>query len=246
MRGIPAGIDLRSPSRHPDVLGADDLVIKVEEFREATGYEQAGLGEARRGPRPRRHQDRLQGRLRLRRARRHAGLDRRRRAPRCWRYVGIPTLSAIRRRSTRSTRSSATATCRSCSWAAVKDGIDAAKAIALGAHGVAMGTAARSSPAAASPACSATSASASWASPPRTRSTRSATTSTGEAREHPPLPRGGALAARRRTHALGHSDVRQLSRDDLVALTPEAAAITGLPYDPSYKARQNELSSKVA
>ena len=39
IRGIPSGIDLRSPSRHPDILGADDLVIKVEEFREATGYE---------------------------------------------------------------------------------------------------------------------------------------------------------------------------------------------------------------
>ena len=38
IRGIPAGIDLRSPSRHPDILGADDLVIKVEELREATGY----------------------------------------------------------------------------------------------------------------------------------------------------------------------------------------------------------------
>ena len=38
LRGIPAGIDLRSPSRHPDVLGADDLVIKVEELREATGW----------------------------------------------------------------------------------------------------------------------------------------------------------------------------------------------------------------
>ena len=38
IRGIPHGIDLRSPSRHPDILGADDLVIKVEEFREATGY----------------------------------------------------------------------------------------------------------------------------------------------------------------------------------------------------------------
>ena len=38
IRGIPEGIDLRSPSRHPDILGADDLVIKVEEFREATGY----------------------------------------------------------------------------------------------------------------------------------------------------------------------------------------------------------------
>ncbi|MCH8111778.1 MAG: glutamate synthase, partial [Proteobacteria bacterium] len=38
IRGIPHGIDLRSPSRHPDILGADDLVIKVEEFREATSY----------------------------------------------------------------------------------------------------------------------------------------------------------------------------------------------------------------
>ncbi len=38
IRGIPEGIDLRSPSRHPDIMGADDLVIKVEEFREATGY----------------------------------------------------------------------------------------------------------------------------------------------------------------------------------------------------------------
>ncbi len=33
------------------------------------------------------------------------------------------------------------------------------------------------------------------------------------------------------THGLGHNDVRQLSRDDLVALTPEAAAITGLPFE---------------
>ena len=34
------------------------------------------------------------------------------------------------------------------------------------------------------------------------------------------------------TAALGHDDVRQLSRDDLVALTPEAAAVTRLPYEP--------------
>ncbi|MBT3769863.1 MAG: hypothetical protein HOF85_08370, partial [Acidiferrobacteraceae bacterium] len=31
---------------------------------------------------------------------------------------------------------------------------------------------------------------------------------------------------------LGYDDVRQLGRDDLVALTPEAAYITGLPYEP--------------
>ncbi len=36
IRGLPQGIDIRSPSRHPDVLGADDLIIKIEEFREVT------------------------------------------------------------------------------------------------------------------------------------------------------------------------------------------------------------------
>ena len=33
---------------------------------------------------------------------------------------------------------------------------------------------------------------------------------------------------------LGYSDVTQFSRDDLVALTPEAADMTGLPYEPRY------------
>ena len=34
------------------------------------------------------------------------------------------------------------------------------------------------------------------------------------------------------TNGLGYEDTRQLGRDDLVAMTPEAAAITGLPYEP--------------
>ncbi|MBT7612862.1 MAG: glutamate synthase, partial [Rhodospirillaceae bacterium] len=34
------------------------------------------------------------------------------------------------------------------------------------------------------------------------------------------------------TKALGHNNVTGLCRDDLVALTPEAAEITGLPYVP--------------
>ena len=38
MVGRCRGIDLRSPSRHPDILGGDDLLIKAEEMREATGY----------------------------------------------------------------------------------------------------------------------------------------------------------------------------------------------------------------
>lgn len=39
LRMIPPHVDLRSPSRHPDVLGADDLVLKIEELREATDWQ---------------------------------------------------------------------------------------------------------------------------------------------------------------------------------------------------------------
>ena len=35
-RDLPVGVDQRSPARHPDFLGPDDMIIKVEELREAT------------------------------------------------------------------------------------------------------------------------------------------------------------------------------------------------------------------
>src|SRR5206468_6055619 len=38
MRDLPPGVDQRSPCRHPDFLGPDDMVIKIEELREATDY----------------------------------------------------------------------------------------------------------------------------------------------------------------------------------------------------------------
>ena len=39
MRTLPAGVDQRSASRHPDWTGPDDLTIKIAELREATGWE---------------------------------------------------------------------------------------------------------------------------------------------------------------------------------------------------------------
>src|SRR5207248_11612091 len=33
-RDLPAGVDQRSPARHPDFLGPDDMRIKIEELRE--------------------------------------------------------------------------------------------------------------------------------------------------------------------------------------------------------------------
>src|SRR5229473_4304568 len=50
MRSLPAGIDQRSPARHPDWLGPDDLSLKIQEVREATNYQvpiQLKLGAAR-------------------------------------------------------------------------------------------------------------------------------------------------------------------------------------------------------
>jgi len=47
------------------------------------------------------------------------------------------------------------------------------------------------------------------------------------------------------TDGLGYTDVRQLSRDDLVALTPEAAQITGLPYEPEYRDINPELQMQA-
>jgi glutamate synthase domain-containing protein 2 len=39
MRDLPAGIDQRSASRHPDWTGPDDLAIKIEELREITDWQ---------------------------------------------------------------------------------------------------------------------------------------------------------------------------------------------------------------
>ena len=38
MRDLPEGVDQRSPCRHPDWMGADDLYMKLEEIREVTEY----------------------------------------------------------------------------------------------------------------------------------------------------------------------------------------------------------------
>jgi glutamate synthase domain-containing protein 2 len=38
MRDLPPGIDQRSPTRHPDWLGPDDLAVKIEQLREATDW----------------------------------------------------------------------------------------------------------------------------------------------------------------------------------------------------------------
>ncbi len=38
IRDLPPGVDQRSPARHPDFLGPDDMTLKIEELREATDH----------------------------------------------------------------------------------------------------------------------------------------------------------------------------------------------------------------
>ena len=230
LRGIPAGIDLRSPSRHPDVLGADDLVIKIEELREATGWEKPisvklGAGRVRDDIKIAYKDgfdyvclDGLQGSTGA------AGNE-------VLEFVGIPTLPAI---------------------IEALDALDELEAIGhadhadgrrQGRHRHRQGDCARGArrrprderdhrrrvhrvPAVRGRAR------ASSASRPRIRSSRRGTTSRSS-RGTSTATSSRALAAReRRTRPRLRLGLRPLPRD-LVALTPEAAEITRLPYEPT-------------
>lgn len=231
LRGIPAGIDLRSPSRHPDVLGADDLVIKVEEFREATGWTKPvsvklGAGRVRDDIKIAYKDgfdyvclDGVQGSTGA------AGNE-------VLEYVGIPTLSAIMEGLDALEEIEATGM-PVVLMGGVKDGIDAAKAIALGAHAIAVGTSAII--AGGCIAC---------------LQCAVGQCVVGIATQDPVFEQRydvdveswnihrylEALRWQLATvvQAHGYRGVYDLSRADLVALTPEAAEIARLEYAPEY------------
>ncbi len=233
IRGIPEGIDLRSPSRHPDILGADDLVIKVEEFREATSYKvpvsvKLGAGRVRDDIKIAAKDgfdfielDGLQGST-------GAG------SSEVIEYVGIPTLSAICEAVDALNEIEMRDKTQIVLMGGLRDGIDAVKSLCLGADAVAFGTSAIIAGGCIS--C---------------MQCHIGHCVTGIATQDPAhegryKPETEAQNIHRFfetvrwqiaaiTRALGYSSVTQLGRDDLVALTPEAAAITGLPYEPEHR-----------
>ncbi|MCH1476760.1 MAG: glutamate synthase-related protein [Arenicellales bacterium] len=231
IRGIPSGIDLRSPSRHPDILGADDLVIKVEEFREATGYEvpvsvKLGAGRIRDDIKIASKDgfdfvelDGMQGST-------GAGsaevID----------NVGIPTLPAIIEAIEALEEIDAREKIQLVLMGGLRDGVDAVKALCLGADAVAFGT---------SVIVAGGCISCMQCHVGQCVTGIATQDPEHEKRYKPEIEASNIhrflesvrwqIAAL--TDALGYSDVKNLSRDDLVALTPEAADITGLPYEPA-------------
>ena len=235
IRGIPHGIDLRSPSRHPDILGADDLVIKVQEFREATGYRlpvsvKLGAGRVRDDIKIAVKDgfdfielDGMQGST-------GAG------SAEVLEYVGIPTIAAIIEALDALDEIQCRDKIQIVLMGGLRDGVDAAKALCLGADAAAFGTS--TIIAGGCIAC---------------MQCHIGQCVTGIATQDPEHEKRYNIPVEAQnihrffegvrwqlaaiTHALGHDSVHDLSRDDLVALTPEAAAITRLPYEPGHRDR---------
>lgn len=244
VRGIPEGIDLRSPSRHPDIMGADDLVIKVEEFREATAYAKPisikmGAGRVRDDIKIAYKDgfdfvqlDGLQG---------STGAA----STEVLENVGIPTLAAIQEALDGLKEIDAKGDMPIVLMGGIKDGVDAVKALALGASAVAMGTAAIIAGGCIScMQCHVGNCVVGIATqdPEHEARYQIDVQSKAIARFFEVVRwQIATLVA-----ALGHDDFRDLSRDDLVALTPEAAAITGLPYDPTWADKAEALIREVA
>jgi glutamate synthase domain-containing protein 2 len=140
-RTLPPGVDQRSPARHPDFIGPDDLQIKIEELREATNWEKpiyVKLGASRVSDdiklavKAKADVIVLDGMEGGTGASPDVLLD----------HTGIPTLSAVTEAVRSLTELKALGEVQLIVQGGIKNGVDAAKALALGADAVSIGTAA--------------------------------------------------------------------------------------------------------
>ena len=215
IRGIPPGIDLRSPSRHPDILGGDDLLIKVEQMREATGYRlpvSVKLGAGRVSDDVKIavkdgfdfiELDGMQGST-------GAGsaevID----------YVGVPTLPAIIEAIDALEEIGRRQDIEIVLMGGIRDGVDAVKALCLGADAVAFGTSTIIAGGCIACMQCHIGQCVTGISDPGPRA-REALRPGGGVAQHPSFPRGGALAdrgahPRPRAHRLPRSQPRRPCR----------------------------------
>lgn len=233
IRGIPEGIDLRSPSRHPDVLGADDLVIKMDELREAMGHRvplgiKMGAGRVKDDIKIAYKDgfdfvelDGLQG---------STGAA----STEVLENVGIPTLCAIQEAMDGLKEIDAKDDMDVVLMGGIKDGVDAVKMLALGADCVSVGTAAIiAGGCIACMQCHVGTCPVGIATQDKGHESRYDIDRQAQNMHRFFESMRWQIAAI--TKALGYDDVHKVSRDDLVALTPEAADITGLPYVPGHR-----------
>ena len=254
MRTLPPGIDQRSASRHPDWVGPDDLRIKIEELREATGWRipvYVKIGATRVD-----HDvklavaagadvvvvDGMQGGTA---ATQDVFIE----------HAGIPTLPAVRMAAEALHDIGARDEVQLVVSGGIRSGADVAKALALGADAVSIGVAAllalgcnrpsypdaggrpgrvsstttsHSAPRRAA-APTATPGAARSASPPRTPALEARLDPVSAATAVANYLRAVTMEVTALARACGKSDVHHLEPEDLAALTIEAAAMARVP-----------------
>ena len=244
MRTLPEGIDQRSACRHPDWTGPDDLAIKILELREITGWRKpvyVKVGAAR---------PYYDTALAVKAGADVVVLDGMQGGTAATQdvfieHVGIPTLAAIPE-AVRALRELELhrSTVQLVAAGGIRSGADVAKAIALGADAVSIGTAALIAIGDNDPALDGEyrrlgSAAGFWEDFHTGADPAGITTQDPElARRLDPVLAGRRLAnylqvltleAQTLARACGKSHVLNLEPEDLAALTVEAAAMAGVP-----------------
>lgn len=243
MRTLPEGIDQRSACRHPDWTGPDDLAIKILELREITNWEKPiyiKCGAARpyydvalsvKAGADVVVVDGMQGGTA---ATQDVFIE----------HIGQPTLVAVKEAVQALTDLGMHRKVQLVVGGGIRSGADVAKALAMGADAVAIGTAALVALGDQDPALAEEYA-ALGTSPGAWEDYQAGTDPAGITTQDPrlaarldPVLAGKRLANYLRVmtmelqtiaRACGKSDVRNLEPDDLVALSVEAAAMSGIP-----------------
>ncbi len=243
MRNLPKGIDQRSACRHPDWTGPDDLTIKIQEIREITDWEKpiyVKVGATR---------TRYDVALAVKAGADVVVVDGMQGGTAATQdvfieHVGIPTLAAVRLAVESLQELDMHRKVQLIVSGGIRTGADVAKALAMGADAVAIGTAAMialgdNSPHLEDEYRKLGTAAGYYDDWHEGRDPAGITTQDPELQRHLDPELGGrrlanylrvlTLECQTLARACGKTHVHNLEPDDLVALTIEAAAMAGVP-----------------